>query len=222
MTNIYEADEFSRLPEHSMHPGGLRLTDRAIRLSRLKKDMSVADIGCGAGSTVAYLSRNYGLKMVGVDISEPLIRLGFNKSYGQHFIRWDCRTLPFEPDSLDGVLFECSMSVIGYAANTLEECALALRKNGILIISDLLSKKRTTRSSELPTLSALKKRLTRAGFDIILSEDHTPALVTYAAELKEQFGKSLDAACLLGRNSADGFKLSEHCYHLIIARKKTL
>ena len=218
MTNIYESDVFSRLPDHSMHPGGLRLTDRAVRLADIAKGMAVADIGCGAGSTAAFLTDKYGFKMVGLEISEPLIQIGLKNCPGLHFIRWDCKTLPFEPASLDAVLFECSLSVIGYSGKTLDECATALKPNGTLIMSDLLAKKSTGKPSALPALSELEKRLKASGFEVVVSEDHTPALITYAAQLTEQFGKPFDPSLFFGTQLANGFKLSEHCYHLLIAR----
>ena len=217
--NIYESELFSRLKDYSMHPGGLRLTDRAVRLAGLEGGMAAADIGCGAGATAAFLARQYGLKMVGVEISEQLIGIGLKKGPGLHFIRWDCNTLPFEPDSLDAVLFECSLSVIGYDGNALAECAKALKRDGTLIISDLFSKRKTGRPGELPTVEALEQHLVKTGFTIFTGEDHTPALVTYAAELAGQADSPSDGGCFFGERFTGEFKLSDCCYRLIIAKK---
>ncbi len=220
MENIYECEVFSRLQDHSMHPGGLRLTDRALRLAELTNGMAVADVGCGAGATAAYLAGRYGFKMIGLDISEQLIRIGLKRSPDLRFIRWDCETLPFEPESLDAILFECALSVIGCSGKTLDECVKALKKNGTLIISDLFTKPAGAgMASGLPTPSKFEKRLEKNGFRIAVSEDHTPALVTYAAELKGRLEKTCSTGQFLSSQFGNGFKLSDYCYYLIIARK---
>ncbi len=218
MNNIYESGAFSSLPDYSMHPGGLRLTDRVVRLAGLQKGMKVADIGCGAGSTVAYLTSKYGLVMAGLDISDSLIRTGINKYPGLNLIHWDGKTLPFKSQSLDAALFECSLSVIGFDDKMLDECADILRIDGKLIISDIFSKQEVHNTS-LPTYTWLESRLVSTGFTIETSEDHTQALITYVAELSEQCGGSSEAISLLCTRYAGGFKVSNHCYHLIIARK---
>ncbi len=219
MTNIYESEIFSRLTDHAMHPGGLRLTDRAVRLAGLHNGMAVADIGCGAGSTAAYLMRKYGLIVTGLEISEPLIRIARQNHPGPRFIQRDCGTLPFAPESLDAALFECSLSVIGYDGRTLADCASALVMNGRLIISDLFTKRTAHNPPALPAFEVLESRLAAAGFAVDIQEDHTPALITYAAELSEQFGKDCDAGRFVCSRFAEGFRLSDHCYTLIVARK---
>jgi arsenite methyltransferase len=209
------------MPDHSMHPGGLRLTDRAVRLAGLAESMTVADIGCGAGATAAYLADKYKFKMVGLEISEPLIRAGLRHSPGLHLIRWDCKTLPFEPESLDAVLLECSLSVIGCGGSLLADCAQALKPGSALILSDLLRKDgRADDPSAAPSPAELESRLADAGFSVAVSEDHTPALVTYACELRERFGHVSDLGRLFGARAKGGFKLSDYCYHLIVARKQ--
>lgn len=219
MTNIYESEVFSFLNDHSMHPGGLRLTDRAIRLAGLHKGMKVADIGCGAGTTPAYLTWKYGLIMTGLDISEPLIRIGLSKNPGLNLIHWGCKTVPFDSQSLDAALFECSFSVMGYNEKMLDECADALRTNGKMIISDLFTKENAHTPSMPPTFQWLESRLVEAGFNIDVSEDHTPALITYAAELSEKFGGACKASRFTCNRFAGGFKMTDHCYRLIIAQK---
>ncbi len=222
MKNIYESEIFAHMPDYSMHPGGLRLTDRAIRLAKLEKGMAVADIGCGTGSTAAYLSSKYALNMVGLELSEPLLETGLKNNPGLHLLHWDCRTLPFEPESLDAVLFECSLSVIGYAGPTLAESALALKPNGTLIISDLMAKRSSADNRGVPpTLEKIEAHLDAFGFNIIVIEDHTPALMTYAAELIKQCSQTLDACQLFGMQFDNSFKLSDFCYTLILARKKS-
>ncbi len=219
MTNIYESGEFSLLKDYSMHPGGLRLTDRAARLAGLKQGMEAADIGCGAGSTAAFLARKYELVMTGADISEHLINTGKTKYPDLTFIHRDCKTLPFKSESLDAVLFECTLSVMDDDFKILDQCICALKPGGKLVLSDLFSKQGTGKPILLPTVKEFEEMLASAGFDLEVSEDHTPALITYAAEMAERFGGTCEAGGLLCNRLRGKFKLSDYCYHLIIARK---
>jgi ubiquinone/menaquinone biosynthesis C-methylase UbiE len=201
-----------------MHPGGLRLTDRAARLSGLEPGMLVADIGCGTGATAAFLTAKHRLTMVGLEISGALVDAGLKKYPGLRLIRWDCGQLPFEDGCLDGVIIECTLSVMGRTETILAECARALKKTGVLIISDVFLS-RAAGGGALTDLKSLTGLLVNSGFDLSHSEDHTPALRTYIAQLREQ-GVNADAGDFLC-NSSLGVRprLSDLSYTLIIAKK---
>lgn len=205
-----------------MHPGGLRLTDRAVRLAGLREGMRAADIGCGTGVTAAFLAGKYKLNVVGLEISGALIDIGLKNNPGLNLIHWDCGTFPFEDNSLDAILFECTLSVIGNTPNVLAQCVKALKRTGALIISDVCARNNVKNGNNAPlTLGMLEKLLFNAGFEISINEDHTPALRTYAAELIENCGNTTDIGQFLGAccdNS--GLRLSDIGYTLIIARKR--
>ncbi len=207
VNNIYEAEPFSRMPDHSMHPGGIRLTDRAVRLAGLAKGMTVADIGCGAGATAAYLAAKHNLRMVGLEISESLVKTGLRQNPGLHLIRWDCRTLPFGPESLDAVLFECSLSVIGYGGNTLADCTRALKPRGALILSDLLRKSGREDDLATPPSPAQLSPGWQTPFGIAVSEDHTPRS-SHTPASSASGSASLQSRRVFGTRFKGGFKLS--------------
>ncbi|MGD9162421.1 MAG: hypothetical protein PVG39_28700, partial [Desulfobacteraceae bacterium] len=71
----------------------------------------------------------------------------------------------------------------------------------------------------LPCFTGLESRLSDIGFTIDISEDHTPALITYVAEMYEQLGGAFEAGRFLCNRLAGGIKMPDHCYRLIIARK---
>ncbi len=221
MSNIYESDLFASRPGRSMHPGGLRLTNRAARLAGLREGMLVADIGCGTGETCAFLEEKYGLRAIGLDISGTLVTEGLGRHPGLELIHWDCLTFPFEPDSLDAVLFECTLSVIGHAPAVLSDAAEALKPSGLLIVSDVCAKTAGDMlSGRSVTVDALEAQITAAGFTIAVSEDHTAALRTYAAELATYDGVKPLAAELLGNCAGcQNVRLSHLGYRLIIARQ---
>ena len=216
--NIYESELLAAMPDMSMHPGGLRLSDRAARLAGIEAGMTAADIGSGAGATAAFLSERYGLRTVGLEVSQALVNAGQRQHPGLELLLWDGAALPFECNSLDAALLECVLSVLGGDSEILSECARALKPSGTLIVSDVVSRDRPT--GFLPTADGLTARIARAGFDIKTVEDHTPALKTYVAALHAQAGGGFDARAFFGASCpAAQLRLSELEYTLIIARK---
>jgi hypothetical protein len=115
----------------------------------------------------------------------------------------------------------------------LAQCAKALKPSGVIIVSDVCLKRRAeteTCDRGLLTPEELTKSLTLPGFEVVVSEDHTPALRTYAAELLAEAAFSADGgpvknqvfnlSCLFSAScDLNGLRLSDLGYILIIARK---
>jgi SAM-dependent methyltransferase len=80
-----------------------RLIAAFVRLSKLPSGASVADLGCGSGVFTDLLRRE-GYASVGIDISGRLVALGRSRYPGLRLIEGDAENLPFESNSLDGVL----------------------------------------------------------------------------------------------------------------------
>lgn len=80
-----------------------RLIAAFQRLSGLPTGARVADLGCGSGVFTELLRRR-GYQSVGLDISPKLVAVGRRKYPGLELIEGDAENLPFESDSLDGVL----------------------------------------------------------------------------------------------------------------------
>jgi arsenite methyltransferase len=217
MNNIYESEAFASMPEGSMHPGGLRLTDRAARLAGLSAGMTAADLGCGSGASAAYLASKYQLDMTGLDKSQELLDAGLSRYPGLKLVRWGGGALPFGDGTLDAVFIECFLSVIGDAEDILRQCARVLRKSGALIVSDVVIK-RAAADSPLCTAQGFARQIQKAGFDVIVIEDHTDALRTFIAELRTRDGDCCGGALFGGRLTSLP-RLPELGYTLFIARK---
>ena len=80
-----------------------RLIAAFVRLSGLPRGARVADLGCGSGAFTEQL-RRAGYNSIGLDISPKLVALGKSKFPGLELVEGDAENLPFEPNSLDGVL----------------------------------------------------------------------------------------------------------------------
>jgi len=224
--NPYESGTLLAMPQGSMHPGGLRLTARAARLAGLREGMSVADIGCGTGATVEFLSGAFKVKAVGFELSRKLVDLGLERRPGLDLRRWDGATLPFEEASLDAVFSECMLSVMGGIGGVLTRCREALKPDGALILSDIYARKHPAPglcAGHPGTESEIQGVLERAGFRIVLSEDHTPALRTFVAMLFDQSGGLDRIGPLFGAGRCRRGvqpRLSDLGYILIIGRKE--
>ncbi|MGB6679891.1 MAG: class I SAM-dependent methyltransferase [Candidatus Bathyarchaeia archaeon] len=97
-----------------LHPGGIEKTDEMARICELGKGNKVLDIGSGKGVTAFYLAQKYECEVIGVDLSERMIeyakkiakKSGLNDMVS--FRRADAHNLPFENESFDIVLAECT------------------------------------------------------------------------------------------------------------------
>lgn len=219
MGSIYESDIFAALPDSSMHPGGLRLTQRAVRLSGLVPGMHAADLGCGVGASTVMLAEKFGLTMVGVERADVLVKKAQRQSPGVRFICADCSTLPFDTDSLDGIFMECSLSLMDQPEETLRECARSLKPSGRLIISEVVLKTGPAAGTVGPrTADGFLELFSDAGFCSLITEDHTNALRTFVAELYANT-RDLNVCAFFGGCCNNNLHLSQLGYMLFILEK---
>lgn len=157
------------------HPGGFQLTSRAARLAGLRPGMSLLDVGCGVGASLETLARECGIVPFGVDISGDLIAVARDRMPGAALRVCDAAALPFADESFDAVICECTLSLVGDAAAVLRESARVLMPGGTLIASDVCSP---------DDFDRIKTSFESAGLSVTHFEEHKPALITYAAELR--------------------------------------
>lgn len=169
------------------HPGGLELTRHAIEKAGLSRAARVLDIGCGSGESIRFLLSR-GMDAVGVDRGSTL-EAGTIPASSR--VAASAEQLPFADASMDGVLAECSLSVMRDSRKVLSECARVLRTGGRLIISDLYARNsprikavrelRGACVSGMLVREELESWLLDAGFETVCFEDHSRALCEAAA-----------------------------------------
>jgi len=151
-------------------PGGLEITKAALEVCSFEAGARLADIGCGAGETVAFLTEK-GFDAQGVDFDPEAISLARTNAPDCIFILADAVEMPFADASLDGVFFECSFSKIQHPKKGFDEASRVLKHGGRIIVSDFFSKNAgKTFSAALGRVENRRKiasRLADSGFGLI-------------------------------------------------------
>lgn len=166
-----------------LSPGGTAITERMLALCGFVRGARVADIGCGAGETVALLRGAHGLAAVGIDSDETLVAGLANP----HILHGEAERLPFQEESMDGLLFECSLSKMRDADRVLGECARVLGPGGLLAVSDLYARGEPHVFDgalyRLESWDAIRAQIEGAGFSLRRFEDCSPALTQLWGEM---------------------------------------
>jgi ubiquinone/menaquinone biosynthesis C-methylase UbiE len=112
-----------------------RLIGTVLRLLGLPRGASVADIGCGSG-VLTNLLQGAGYSCIGLDISSKLILIGRQKYPGLELIEGDAENLPFENESLNGVLLSNLVHHFPDPRRLAAECRRVLKQAGRFVAID--------------------------------------------------------------------------------------
>lgn len=225
-----------KTPDGVLRPGGLRLTEQLINACAFRPGAKVADVGCGTGITVQYLRDKYSVVATGIDISATRVQLGRARTAGLRLICAAGEALPFADNSLDGVLAECSLSVMQDADRVLTETWRVLAPGGKFGATDMYFRpmaKGDTLSDHLPEANSktgimdydeLTKLLTARGFKITIWKDQSDYLKEFVARFIMEHGSAETLwQCLALRQKGRQFSQQELKkglgYYLLLAEK---
>ncbi len=196
-------------------PGGFIITDRALRFCSFPTHAKILDLGCGFGSTIDHIVKNYGLEALGLDPNE--------ESSNPNILKASAEKIPFPNVSFNGILMECSFSVVNNQETVLKECHRVLKTDGHLMISDIYARGEATHLTgclgRVDTKENIILLLENKGFTIELFED-------FSTHLKAMWGQMIfdkgakSFYCELGINP-DAMKRIKCGYYLIVAKKNT-
>jgi arsenite methyltransferase len=234
--NLYELQALRNITGSVIRPGGFQLTDRGLACCGLVPGTRVLDIGCGTGAAVDYVRRQHGLAAVGLDFSAVLLKEG-SRTYGESsLVRGRAEQLPVADGRFGAVLCECMLSLCPDPLIVLREAWRALQPRGFLVVTDVYSRGAdvvicTGKPSVHGCLQgavdrpSVENRITAAGYDLLLWEDHSVLLKQLAAQLVWTYG-SLDAfwsavagpsVVAMTGSAAGGCRRPG--YYLLVARK---
>jgi ubiquinone/menaquinone biosynthesis C-methylase UbiE len=235
---LFESEAMRKVTGETIRPGGFYLTDRAMGLCALPVGAKVLDVGCGSGATVEYLKEAYRLQAVGIDPSEVQLAAGRLRNPDMPIVLARGEDLPFGAEKMDGVLAECTFSLMSDLDRTMREIYRVLKSDGRLIINDVYARNpagiQELRQLEMEsclrgalTREALVGKLEANGFEIILWEDHTELLKQLSAKMIWTHGSMTDfwlkvSSCTIDPHQAQlAMVKAKLGYFLLIAGKKS-
>ncbi len=191
--NLYENSSFTALPG-GIRPGGISLTEHLVELCGFNKGDFIADIGCGYGLTAEHLRRKYNFETAGVDLSEFLLKAGTDRVPDLRLIKGKGESLPFRNYSFNGVIAECSLSVMDDPAPVLNEIFRILKPGGKFAMSDVCLRRPEFAESirKLPLKGCLAGAfiydelvsiLADTGFNLLVHEEHSNLWKEFVANL---------------------------------------
>lgn len=134
----------------SLHPGGLRLSERLAQLLHLDAGGRVLDVAAGRGESAIHIAETTGCHVVGVELSHASVAEARERARDARvddrvrFVVGDAERLEFDDAFFDAVLCECAFCIFPDKGRAASEFARVLRPGGRLGMSDL------TRAGALP------------------------------------------------------------------------
>jgi ubiquinone/menaquinone biosynthesis C-methylase UbiE len=120
------------------HMGSLEATDELVELCGIDASSHVLDVGCGVGATPAYLAKNVGCRVTGIDLREGMIARSVERAEREGvsglttFQVADVATLPFDDDTFDVVMCESVLALVDDQRAALREMLRVLKPGGRL------------------------------------------------------------------------------------------
>lgn len=249
---FYESDAVRKLLGDVFHPGGLALTRHLGEIIGLSQGDHVLDAACGRGSSAAHLAERFGCHVTGLDygarniVAAHALAEERGVSILTTFRQGDAEGLPFDDETFDAVISECSFCTFPDKTQAAAEMARVLRPGGRLGLTDM------TASGPLPediqtllswvaciagagTAESYVETLKGVGFTDFTIEDQRGALLDLVTDIRRKLlgaeiavglGKldlgdaDLEEGKRLARRGAELIEEGTVGYTLIVARKK--
>lgn len=193
--------ESGELEIEILHPGGLKITEELADLCRIGEGTYVLDVASGTGEGACFLAEKYGCKVVGIDASEAMVRRAGikarEKGLNVEFRVADAHRLPFEDNTFDVVISECTLSLLD-KERAMREMVRVTKPGGCVGIHDVfwqedapeeVKKKLEEIEGEKPeTLSGWVNLFKNAGLVEVVCIDKSSLLKKWMEDTKKKLG----------------------------------
>lgn len=136
--------EFQSFIGITNHMGGPKATRELAELCHIGEGKRVLEVGCGVGVTPCYLAREYGCRVVGVDISEKMVdrsRKRAKRGGMEDRIEFrvaDAQDLPFEDATFDAVIGESVTAFVEDKQRAVSEYVRVTKPRGYVGLNECI------------------------------------------------------------------------------------
>ena len=189
-----------------LHPGDMQITRELALLCHIDQSSRVLDVASGTGESACFLSKSFGCVVTGVDASEFMIQRAIAKraivrpgdtGSDIEFNKADAHNLPFEADTFDAVISECTTCILDKEIAMCEMVRVA-KPGGFVGIHDLCWKKTTPErlksrfaevEGETPeTIEGWLRLFQKVGLEEIFAVDKSFLVPGWRANIKRKMG----------------------------------
>ena len=141
--DLYQSNLARMILGDTLHPGGLRLTNRLGRLMDLQRGDWVVDLASGTGVSALAISRTFHCRVIGIEFGREATLAAANNARSAAvpaeawFVQGDAESPPLKTGIFHGVLSECSLSLFPDKLSAIRRAVKLLRQGGRLGISDV-------------------------------------------------------------------------------------
>ena len=178
-------------PIDQLHVGGRKASRQLADQAGFQPGEKVLDLGCGTGGSSRLLEAEYGVQVVGADITPPFIEVAhwLSKATGldarSEFICCDAQQLPLEDQQFDAVWSQHTLMNLPGVERGLKEIQRVLKPGGRLLMHEVLQGDNTepldlpvpwaeeAAHSHLKTPAQLEALLKAAGFEPLFQQEVT-------------------------------------------------
>lgn len=184
-----------------LHPGGLQITRELGELCRIGPTSRVLDVASGTGESACFLAENFGCAVTGVDASDFMLNRAIEKARNTganiEFKKGDAQNLPFEADTFDAVISECTTCILEKQL-AISEMMRVATPGGYVGIHDLCWKQNTPErmrwrlaeiEGEVPeTLDGWKRIFEEVGLEEVVAVDKSFLMRGWGMDIKRKLG----------------------------------
>lgn len=141
LENIGPLDDTAALDE--FHVRGREGTRDLVECLGVSQDDLLLDCGCGPGGAVRWVTRGFGSRVIGIDVTFPFLKVAHTLSVRARldekniFVAADALKLPFRPDTFSAVICQHMMMNVPDKGTLVEEWYRVLKEGGKVALNEI-------------------------------------------------------------------------------------